>query len=57
MSNKAAIKNSLSQLLKPVLAGTIAASMDILTSRQQMPWKKTAFLASIVATGNILELI
>ncbi len=55
MNNRAATKNVLtSQLLKPVLAGSIAAGLDILTTRQQMSWQRTAFFAGIVATGNII---
>jgi hypothetical protein len=55
VNNRAQTKNVLSsQILKPVLAGAIAAGLDKITSNQNKSMIQLAFFAGIVATGTII---
>ncbi len=54
-NNRAATKNVLSsQILKPIIAGTIAAGLDKITSNQNKSMMQLAFFAGLVAAGEII---
>jgi hypothetical protein len=54
-NNRAQTKNVLSsQILKPIIAGSIAACLDKITSNQNKSIMQLAFFAGLVAAGEII---